>query len=449
MFADLPIADQLEALFDEFSTPGPLMTGSGDVVLGEAVLRSHRLTVVAFDYTRQHGSIGRVEARQITDAVWYAVQTRLPLVFVVNTSGMRVTDGMHTVAALRSLLRALLDARLGGLRMFALVTRHAFGGASMISALCEKRIVNADSLIAMSGPKLIESIAGKASFDASHRAAVRSLIGGAARAEADEGTLLCEDSEDAYRRALLQCLAERTNPLRSADIAGDMLDSLWQRLGPRIQPPPTLVSPGAFDAPVARVLRAVLPAGCIAMRSGQTVFAFDAHCRDGDALTGWRGLGARSSPANDLPGARTLVAGFVDGHPATAPGAAALAKGLKLIAEGNGPRTLTILADTENHSADPDDERVFLSRYMAMLALVLRSFHRAGYQVHLIVTGVSGGGIFAALAAGASRVSMLPGARIQVLSPAALAAIGKASDPATETLAAALAAGAVDASFDC
>ena len=44
---------------------------------------------------------------------------------------------------------------------------------------------------------------------------------------------------------------------------------------------------------------------------------------------------------------------------------------------------------------DPDDERVFLSRYMAMVALVLRSFHRAGYQVHLIVTGVSGGGIFA------------------------------------------------------
>ena len=51
------------------------------------------------------------------------------------------------------------------------------------------------------------------------------------------------------------------------------------------------------------------------------------------------------------------------------------------------------------------------------------------------------------LAPGASRVSMLRDARIQVLSPAALAALDKAADREDETLSAALSAGAVDSAF--
>ena len=107
-----------------------------------------------------------------------------------------------------------------------------------------------------------------------------------------------------------------------------------------------------------------------------------------------------------------------------------------------------MLADIENHSADPADERVVLSEFLALLALTLRSAHRRGHVVSVIVTGVSGGGIFAALAAGATRVEMLHDARIQVLSPAALAAIGQQATPEDESAAAAMRAGAVDAIFE-
>ena len=68
--------------------------------------------------------------------------------------------------------------------------------------------------------------------------------------------------------------------------------------------------------------------------------------------------------------------------------------------------------------------------------------------MNVIVTGVSGGGIFAALAAGATRVEMLQEARIQVLSAEALAAIGQQAAPDDECATAAIRAGAVDVIFE-
>jgi thioredoxin reductase len=50
----------------------------------------------------------------------------------------------------------------------------------------------------------------------------------------------------------------------------------------------------------------------------------------------------------------------------------------------------------------------------------LREKHLSGTHVHLVVVGAAGGGIFAALSAAASEVSMLETSQIRVLPPAAL-----------------------------
>ena len=49
--------------------------------------------------------------------------------------------------------------------MLGVVLRCAFGGASILAALCGRRMIHADSLYGMSGPRLIGAIVGAPHFD--------------------------------------------------------------------------------------------------------------------------------------------------------------------------------------------------------------------------------------------------------------------------------------------
>jgi len=77
-----------------------------------------------------------------------------------------------------------------------------------------------------------------------------------------------------------------------------------------------------------------------------------------------------------------------------------------------GTRVIAILLDSESHSSRAPDEKVVLSEYLAHPALQTRTLHHRGVEVRLIVTGVSGGGIFTALASAASKVWIAAGGRL-------------------------------------
>jgi hypothetical protein len=272
----------------------------------------------------------------------------------------------------------------------------------------------------MSGPKLIERISGREALAADDPAAVRALLGGAARAAVSGTTEACEDAADAYRAVLLRWLSALS--CISAPDVDTWCRTLHARLGSRVLAPATASNLDTLDIPTRRTLLRLLGDGASMRRTGDLLVATGA--------------------GTDAP----LVLGLVGGGTATAPLALALAE--QVLAVGPETRSVVVLADIENHSAAPEDERVVLSEYLALLALSLRATHHRGHDVRVIVTGVSGGGIFAALAAGATRVEMLQEARIQVLSAEALAAIGQQAVPDDECATAAVRAGAVDAIFD-
>ncbi len=422
-FAELQPDRQLDALFGAGHHAPLELRSVGDLILHRANMVGVPLIVVAFDPARHQASIGPDEALQLVEVLGAAASQRTPVLFVMNTSGMRVTAGMATVAALRRLYRAALDARDAGLPVFAIVTRYAFGGASMLTALCEARAMHAASQLAMSGPRLIERIAGHDAFDASNRECVRALLGGAARAAVMGSTRLCEDSAEAYTAEISAWLGRRAIATVGDDDLLARHEALKQRLGERALPAPQTVTDLSLPPGALETLRALgCPPASVRM-SGSVLIS--------------------QPPSDD----KALVCGLMYGTATTAPAAFALADALLQWAGPAEKLSVTILADTENHSADPADERVVLSEYLFHLASVLRRLHRRGIDVHVVVTGVAGGGIFAALAAGATRVSMLDSARIQVLSAAAMAALDKAADHADETLSSALTAGAVDAVF--
>ena len=185
----------LAALRGRATDTARIPLGDGDVTAMALQLGDQRVLAVAFDYGAWHGSIGIHEADQIVRAFQFARSERLAITLLLETSGIRVTDGTAGIASLRRVLREAEDARLDGLPMLGVVLRCAFGGASILAALCERRMIHPDSLYGMSGPRLIGETAGTARFDAADPAAVRSVLGGGARARLDGFELVGPDVE--------------------------------------------------------------------------------------------------------------------------------------------------------------------------------------------------------------------------------------------------------------
>ena len=228
----------LAALRGRATDAARIPLGDGDVTATALQLGDQRVLAVAFDYGARHGSIGIHEADQIVRAFQFARSERLAITLLLETSGIRVTDGTAGIASLRRVLREAEDARLDGLPMLGVVLRCAFGGASILAALCERRMIHPDSLYGMSGPRLIGATAGTAHFDAADPAAVRNVLGGDARARLDGFELVGPDA-DAVGEAVEDWLrSARVEPVTAADlIAGRG----------RTRPPPRR-RPHALDA---------------------------------------------------------------------------------------------------------------------------------------------------------------------------------------------------------
>jgi len=146
-----------------------LALGSGNLQATLTSAGDKRLLLLCFDYALQQGSIGMAEADQLQTAVRHAREHGLHLVWLIESSGIRVTDGTAGIASLRRVLRDVQDARLNGLRLLAMVFKSAFGGASILTSVCERRVMNAGTLLSMSGPKLIEQSVGAERFNASDK----------------------------------------------------------------------------------------------------------------------------------------------------------------------------------------------------------------------------------------------------------------------------------------
>ena len=320
--------------------------------------------------------------------------TGSPLIMCLDSAGARLDEGLLALGAFRQLYRHMLDLRLAGLPLLALIGRDCFGGASMLAATCARRVYCKASRLAMSGPAVIQALGGSAELDATDTGAVNALMGGAARVQLVKSDHLCEDSFDAYRQAACDWIADcaAAGPLN--------LNHQHTRLGTRLlahgmEPSP----PEATSGELPMVLQEIIPEGV------------EVHKMDGVLF----GRNAKNSP--------NAFFGFIDGVPVGALAAWTLAGECLALADERPGETVTVFLDSPGQAPTFRDERVMLSEYVAHLALVLSSLRQRGHLVSLQVLGDAAGGIYVALAAPATRVVALPGANVHVLPPAAIARV--------------------------
>lgn len=425
LVSDLPIDELAGELLGPVS-PMPLNVGAGSIRPIEGDWRGRKVLAAVFDPSHQQGSIGRDEADQLTRMMRLAAPDTA-LVLVMNTSGIRVTDGVHGIASLRRLLREAEEARLRGVRMLSLIVRQTFGGASLLAALCERRIVHTACLFAMSGPRLIASAAACGSRDDAAATAIRDAISGGARAAVSSEFVCVPDRVSAFRSAMMQWLDEsRPDPFDRGRLVAQ-----GQKLAARLLMNPssagqTTAAASLLDDAALHILAAIDRSGWDYRRAESVIIAGPRTATGVVALA----LMARDGCSYRDALALALQLLEIEGNPGSC-------------------RHVVIIVDSESHAASLPDERCILSEALAFLALVIRWMSRRGIYVRVIVSGLAGGGIQGALGSAANSVAMAPGARLRVLPKAAMAALRKSEDDESGCVTSAMMAGAVDGEFSC
>ncbi|HEY5929796.1 MAG TPA: biotin-independent malonate decarboxylase subunit gamma [Burkholderiales bacterium] len=375
----------------------PASVGAGSLHAGNGMLGGKAVVIAATDREIAGGSLGVAECHALAELIKQDQAAKLPFILCLDSAGARLDEGLPALGAFRQLYRQVLDLRLAGVPMLALLGRDCFGGASMLAATCGQRVYAIGSRLAMSGPAVIQALGGRNELDASDGQAVNALMGGTARAAMESAGRLNEDTIYAFRQAALDWLVRPGMP--------PDLREQHNRLGARLlkhdmAPSPTSSRPALPDT----LLELVPP-------------TFEAREADG-VMTG-----------RILPTAPNSYFGFIGGAPVGALAAWTLAGECLQFADAHPGDTLTLLLDSPGQAPTFRDERIMLSEYVAHLAMVLSSLRNSGHRLTLQVLGDAAGGIYVALAAPAVRVVALPGATVQVLPPAAIARVLRRQGP--------------------
>jgi len=218
------IGARIEALLDAVSIQRVDVAGALTVAQGRCVGQPIRLALT--DRSVAGGSLGVSESDLLGSVFAHCCKEAMPVALILDSAGARLTSGLAGLGAFRRMYRAALELRLAGVPMVALLERNCFGGASMLAMLCGARGALQPVRIGMSGPAIIEALAGKQDVDANDRDAVRELFGAPARFRA--GAINEVFAGEDLQRDMLATLLRRAadTPL---DVRGDH-DKLRQRL---------------------------------------------------------------------------------------------------------------------------------------------------------------------------------------------------------------------------
>ena len=384
---------RIQALLDEGkleSLPGRDQDSSA-VVVGAGKLNGIIVWVAASDASRARGAIGIQEAAALRALFRAARAAPAPLLLCLDSAGANVEEGLAALGAFRRLFEDALQVRLAGIPMVALLGRACFGGASLIASLCHARVYSEQTLLAVSGPRVIEALGGDSGLDASDRDAVRQLMGGRARAQHHKTDVVAADALDAFRAAATEIIQRQ--PSTQFD-----LERRHRDLRSRIRDLPSdLAAPAATQTLPVRRLVQLLPSGYAGSGKGAVVTA-----------------------TSTAEGLKPVFAGVLGGDAVGAAECWLLCEELLKLHARDPACPMVLLLDATGHAATRRDEEIMLSDYLVHLSLTAAWLASRGHNIVLWIPGAAAGAVYVAFASPCSSVSALPSARIRILPAAAM-----------------------------
>ena len=220
------------------------------VVVGAADLDGHPVLIAAQEGRFLGGAIGEVHGAKLLGLIERArVLQPAPaaVVFLFDSGGVRLHEANAGLLAVSELIRAVLRARIEGIRFIGLIggSSGCFGGTGLLARCCDSLVMSEEGRLAMSGPEVIETVRGVEEFDSRDRALVWRVTGGKHRYLQGEIDRFVADDTGAFRAAAISLLdkpagltlesvtAEHTELRRRATRFADCVDApeIWRRLG--------------------------------------------------------------------------------------------------------------------------------------------------------------------------------------------------------------------------
>jgi malonate decarboxylase beta subunit len=191
------------------------------VIIGSAALDGKPVLVIAQEGQFMGGAVGEIHGAKIVGLLRRAaLEKPAAVIFMVDSGGVRLHEANAGLIAISEIMRAVLDARAAGVPVLALVggSCGAFGGMGIVSRLCSAIIMSEEGRLALSGPEVIETVAGVEEFDSKDRALVWRVTGGKHRYLTGDCAELVEDDAAGFRQGAIDVLAGRTEPLPSSTV---------------------------------------------------------------------------------------------------------------------------------------------------------------------------------------------------------------------------------------
>lgn len=179
------------------------------VIVGAASLAGKPVLFVAQEGQFMGGAVGEIHGAKVVGLLRRAaIEKPAAVVFMVDSGGVRLHEANAGLIAISEIMRAVLDARAAGVPVIVLIggTCGAFGGMGIVSRLCSAIVMSEEGRLALSGPEVIETVAGVEEFDSKDRALVWRVTGGKHRYLTGDCNDLVDDDIDAFRVGLVELL---------------------------------------------------------------------------------------------------------------------------------------------------------------------------------------------------------------------------------------------------
>ncbi len=184
------------------------------IVVGGATFDGTPVLVAAQEGRFMGGAFGEVHGAKLTGLLRAAKALGRDVVIAFDTGGVRLQEANAGEIAIAEIMRALVEARMAGVRVVGLIGGRAgcYGGGGLIAGCCSTLIVSEQGRISVTGPEVIETNMGVEEFDSRDRALVWRTMGGKHRTLIGGADVFVDDDAAAFREAARDALAQSARP---------------------------------------------------------------------------------------------------------------------------------------------------------------------------------------------------------------------------------------------
>lgn len=194
------------------------------VVIGSGRLEGHRVLIAAQEGRFMGGAVGEIHGAKLTGLLERTVDERpAGVLLLLDTGGVRLHEANAGLIAMGEIQRAVLDVRHADIPVIAVIggSNGCYGGLAIIACSCSAIIMSEEGRLSISGPEVIETVAGVEAFDSRDRALVWATMGGKHRALMGDAAYLVADDINAFRQAIAEALALTPAPIDIATLERD------------------------------------------------------------------------------------------------------------------------------------------------------------------------------------------------------------------------------------